>query len=110
MDELLAGIDDALHEAGAAVSADAKLFLTGGGIAQMHGAADWLGYQLERTVKIAQSSSAKLGGPRFTSALGMVNLVFDTIEPPEDKDDTLPGKIVSGMRNLLRKEDRSEQE
>lgn len=110
MDELLAGIDEALHEAGASVGTSSMIYLTGGGIALMKGAAQWLEEQTGRTVKIAQTGSAKLGGPAFTSALGEMNLVFDTLEPPTDQNDTLPGKLVSGMKNLLRKEDKTEQE
>jgi len=110
MDELLSGIEDSLREAGAAVSPSSKVFLTGGGLAPMKGAADWLSDMLGRPVKVVQANSAKLNGPWFAGALGELDQIFDTLEPRSAQDETVPGKIVSGMKNFFRKEDKPETE
>lgn len=110
MDELLQGLEDAIREAGSALSTGAKIYLTGGGLAPMTGAADWLSDKLDRTVKEVQASSAKLSGPWFASVLGEMDQVFDTLEPRSAQEDSLPGRLVSGMKNLLRKEDKTERE
>lgn len=110
MDELLQGLEDAIREAGSALSTGAKIYLTGGGLAPMTGAADWLSDKLDRTVKEVQASSAKLSGYWFASVLGEMDQVFDTLEPRSAQEDSLPGRLVSGMKNLLRKEDKTEQE
>lgn len=110
MDELLQGIEDSLKEAGAALGASSKIYLTGGGLAPMKGADEWLADKLDRTVKIVQANTAKLSGPWFASVLGELDQIFDTLEPRSAQEDSLPGRLVSGMKNLLRKEDKPEQE
>lgn len=110
MDELLSGIEGAIREAGAALDASAKVYLTGGGIAPMKGVEGWLGDKLERTVKVVHPNSAKLSGPWFSSVMGEMDQIFDTLEPMTAQSETAPGKFVSGMKNLFRKEDRSDEE
>ncbi|MDO4739238.1 MAG: cell division FtsA domain-containing protein [Eubacteriales bacterium] len=110
MDELLSGVEGALKEAGAAVGSTAKVFLTGGGLAPMKGTAAWLSDQLDRTVKVAQANSSKLNGPWFASVLGELDQIFDTLEPRTAQQESLPGRLMSGMKNLLRKEEKAEPE
>ncbi len=109
MDDLLSGLSEAIKEAGPALGSRAKVYLTGGGLAPMRGAADWLSDQLDYTVREAQAQSSKLSGFQFTSVLGEIDQVFDTIEPRTAQEDSLPGRLVSGMKNLLRKEEQEEE-
>lgn len=110
MDELLQGIEDAIREAGAALSTNAKIYLAGGGLAPMQGAAQWLSDKLDRTVREVQAGSGRLSGAWFASVLGELDQVFDTLEPRSAQEDSLPGRLVSGMKSLLRKEEKTEQE
>ncbi len=110
MDELLDGMEDALREAGTALSANAKIYLTGGGLAPMKGAAEWLSEKLGRTVKEVQTNSNKLGGAWYASTHGVIDQVFEALEPRTAQEDSLPGKFASGVKNLFRKEDKTEQE
>lgn len=104
IDELLDGIEDAIAQAGPALSAGARVYLTGGGLAPMHGVEEWLSDRLARTVSIAQASSTKLGGAWFASVHGQLDQVFDALLPRTAQEDTPSGKLVSGVKNLFRKE------
>lgn len=110
MEELLSGIENAMRDAGAFIGSDAKVYLTGGGLALMKGAADLLSDRLGRTVKIIQANSAKIGGPQYASVMGMMDQVFNALEPRDPQRDSLPGRLVSGVKNFLRKEDKLEEE
>lgn len=109
INEFLQGVEKALDEAGTALGSTSKIYLTGGGLA-MRGAADWLSDQLDRPVKEVQAGSSKLNGPWFASVLGELDQVFDTLEPRTAQEDSLPGRLVSGVKNLLRKEEKADQE
>ena len=57
--------------------------LTGGGISMMRGGREYLAARIGRPVKVPIAKSAKLNSPVYASALGLVNLIFESIEQPE---------------------------
>ena len=72
-----------------------QVFLTGGGLALMRGAREALTARIERPVKISAAKSSKLNSPVFSASLGLADLVFDSIEHSEDREEGLGSRIKS---------------
>ncbi|MBQ4089729.1 MAG: hypothetical protein IJC56_07600 [Clostridia bacterium] len=68
--------------------------LTGGGLALMRGGREYLAAQLGKPVKVPVAKSAKLNSPVYASALGLVSLIFDSIEQPEHSGDSIAKKFA----------------
>ncbi len=70
-----------------------QVFLTGGGLALMRGGREYLSAQIGRPVKVAAAKSSKMNSPVYASALGLADLIFDSIEQHQDEDENLGGKL-----------------
>ena len=103
VNELASLIDLALKECEARLSARSQVFITGGGIAMMRGGREYLAGRLGRPVKVSMAKAAKLNSPVFASALGLVDLVFDSIEQRTAQEESLPGRLAGGLRGLFKK-------
>ncbi len=80
-----------------------QVFVTGGGLSMMRGGREYLAEKLGRPVKIPMAKAAKLNSPVYASALGLVDLVFDSIEQRTAQDESLPGRLAGGIRGLFSK-------
>ena len=78
-----------------------QVFLTGGGIALMRGAREALAAKIARPVKVSAAKSSKMNSPVFSAALGLADLVFDSIEQHDMADERIGSKIKNlfGGRN-----------
>ena len=72
-----------------------QVFLTGGGLALMRGAREALTARIGYPVKISAAKSSKLNSPVFSASLGLADLVFDSIEHGEDREEGLGSRIKS---------------
>lgn len=84
-----------------AITLRSKIYLTGGGIAQLRGGAEYLQKYLNRETQVACVRSNKLGSPEYTSMLGLLDLIFDSIEQRFDERETLPMRVVDTFKGLL---------
>ena len=75
-----------------------QVFLTGGGLALMRGGREYLSGKIERPVKVAAAKSSKMSSPVYASALGLADLIFDSIEQHEGEDEP----VLSKVRNLFK--------
>lgn len=75
-----------------------QVFLTGGGLALMRGAREYLAAKIGRPVKVATAKSSRMNSPVYASALGLADLVFDSIEQHQQEDDRAGGKILNLFR------------
>ncbi|MGI6239898.1 MAG: cell division protein FtsA, partial [Christensenellales bacterium] len=81
MDELCELIDKTLkNDAAQYFGPRSQIYLTGGGISLMRGGREYLAAKIGRPVKAPPIKSAKLNSPVYASALGLVSLIFDSIE------------------------------
>lgn len=96
-------IELAIKDAQNLLSARSQIFVTGGGLSMMRGGREYLAEKLGRPVKVSMAKAAKLNSPVFASALGLVDLVFDSIEQRSAQDDSLPGRLAGGLRGLFSK-------
>lgn len=103
-EELIVGLQDAVEEAGTALGGKSRIYLTGGGLAPLKGAGAWLAEQLDYDVKPVQGQSTKLSGYTFTGVLSELDQIFDAVEPRTAQEDSLPGRLVSGVKNLLKRD------
>ena len=70
----------------------------GSKLALMRGAKESLAAQSNRTIKVAAAKSSKMNSPVYASALGLADLVFDSIEQHDDDS----GPMLSRVKNLFR--------
>ena len=70
-----------------------QVYLTGGGIALMRGAREALAAAIGRPVKISAAKSSKLNSPVYASALGLADLIFDSIEGDGEAEENLGSRI-----------------
>ena len=75
-----------------------QVFLTDGGLALMRGGREYLSGKIERPVKVAAAKSSKMSSPVYASALGLADLIFDSIEQHEGEDEP----VLSKVRNLFK--------
>ena len=72
-----------------------QVYLTGGGIALMRGAREALAAAIAKPVKVSAAKSSKLNSPVYASALGLADLIFDSIEGQSEPEDKLGSRIKS---------------
>ncbi len=101
VDEIADLIGQTIEEARNYLGARSQVFLTGGGLAIMRGGREYLAEKLRRSVKAPLAKTAKHNSPVFASALGLVDLVFDSIEQQAAQNDSFFGRIAGGVRNLM---------
>ena len=75
-----------------------QVFLTGGGLALMRGGREYLSGKIGRPVKVAAAKSSKMNSPVFAAALGLADLIFDSIEQHDVGDEPMLSKV----RNLFK--------
>ena len=83
------------NDAGQLLGKRSQVYLTGGGIALMRGAREALAAAIGRPVKISAAKSSKLNSPVYASALGLADLIFDSIEGQAEAEENLGSKIRS---------------
>ncbi len=101
VDELCEMIKDCLDHSGVRMDSWSNIYLTGGGLAMMNGGRAYLSAQLGRTVRAPAPKAAKFNSPIYSSALGLIDLVFGSLEAQEDAQNILD-RGVSFFRNLLK--------
>ena len=102
VDEIAEMIQDCIDHSGVRLGSWSNIYLTGGGIAPMNGGRVYLSNQLGRAVRQPAAKTAKLNSPIYSSALGLVDLVFETLESSEEENSLL-GKASSFFQKLLGK-------
>lgn len=98
-EELLDMIDMTLkNDAAPFLTSRSQVFLTGGGLALMRGGREHLSAKIGLPVKTAVAKTSELTSPVFSSALGLADLVFDSIEQNQPVEESVGGKL----RNLFK--------
>ena len=63
----------------------------------MRGAREALAARIARPVKISAAKSSKMSSPVFSSALGLADLIFDSIERHDESEE----RFGSKLRNIF---------
>ncbi len=103
VDELCGMIEMTIEDAKTCVLRRSPVYLAGGGLALIRGGKEYLSSKVKRPVKVPMPRAQKLNSPAYTSIMGLVNLIFDSIEQRSPEQDTLPGRLAEGFRGLFNK-------
>ncbi len=101
VEEIAELIKDALDKSGVRLGSWTTYYLTGGGLSFNRGGAKFLSKCLGLTVKDASKRTAQLNSPQFSSALGLIDLVIDTMETKDRKAATVGGRIADWFHSLI---------
>lgn len=80
VEDLMDMLEQTLEDAQECLTARSQLYLTGGGLVNMRGSKEYLAEKLHRSVKIPVVRATRLNNPRFSASLGLIDLVFDSLE------------------------------
>ncbi len=104
-EQLVEDIALTLQDAEDVITPRSQIYLTGGGLLNMRGGKEYLAERLGRTVKIPTLRAARLNNHRFSSSLGLMDLVFDSIEHEQALEEDRRGSgRLSGIKNMFRKQ------
>ena len=102
VDELCEYIKECIDHSGLHLDGSVNnIYLTGGGLEMMVGGRDYLSKQLQCTVRSVKDKATKFNKPYYSSALGLIDLVFGSLEDREGTQGFF-GKISAFFHNLLR--------
>ena len=97
VDEIAESIREELNSSGVRLGSWSNVYLTGGGLSLMRGGREYLSAQLERPIRAPSPKAAKLNSPVYASALGLMDLVFETIEQQNES-----AGLFDKVKNLFR--------
>ena len=90
-------------DAGGLLFPRSKVYLTGGGIAMLRGGSDFLKRYMDREIVCMEVTPTKLGSPEYASVLGLIDLIFNSIEQRYDEQETLPMRVADTFKGLFSK-------
>ena len=104
-EELVEDILETFRFADEYIATRSQVYITGGGLVNMRGAKEYLAEKLKRPVRIPVVKAARLNNPRFSSSLGLMDLVFDAVEQQAQiKGENQEGGPLKGLKNIFKKQ------
>ena len=100
-DEIADMIRECLNDSGIKLGNWSTIFLTGRGLSLNRGGRDYLSAKLERPVRDTVRRTYKLSSPIYASAMGLMDLIIDTIEARNAPATGVAGGIKDFFRSLL---------
>jgi len=101
VDELASKLKEKIEESGIRLGKWSNIYLTGGGLSFNRGGRDYLGSRLARTVRDVPMRTANFNSYSFSSTLGLMDLIIDTIEQNHQQALTKGGAIRDFFRSLF---------
>ncbi len=101
VDEIAEEIKKALEESGVKLGNWSNVYLTGGGIAFNRGGKDYLSSKLGRPVRDTPKRTVKMSSPIYSSTMGLMDLIIDTMEQQRQPASGVAGKIGDFFRSLV---------
>ena len=98
VDEIAELIRASLDDSGIKLGNWSNVYLTGGGLSFNRGGRDYLAGKLERPVRDTPKRTTKLNSHAFSSTLGLMDLIIDTMEQQRQPQ---KGGLKSFFRDLL---------
>ena len=91
--ELSDMVHDAIEEDASLLSPRSTFYITGGGLILMRGGRETISSVVERTFRAPTPPAVKLNSPAYSSAIGMLELVYESVSQMEIKPQESGGKI-----------------
>ncbi len=101
VDELAEMVKNCIEESGVKLGNWSALYLTGGGLSLNRGGRDYLAGKLDRPVRETIKRTIKLSSPIYASAMGLMDLIIDTIESRNVPAGGMTGGIKDFFKSLL---------
>ena len=91
--ELSDMVHDAIEEDASLLSPRSTFYTTGGGLILMRGGRETISSVVERTFRAPTPPAVKLNSPAYSSAIGLLELVYESVSQMEIKPQESGGKI-----------------
>jgi len=101
VDEIAELIKESITESGIKLGNWSTIYLTGGGLSLNRGGRDYLSSKLDRPVRETIKRTIKLSSPIYASAMGLMDLIIDTIESRSTPSGGMTGGVKDFFRSLL---------
>lgn len=101
VEELAEAVDECIKHSGITLGQWSTIYLTGGGISMNRGGREFLAGKLERPVREIPKRTMKLNSPIYSSSLGLMDLIIDTIEQQHAPTPGILGAVKDFFRSLL---------
>ena len=101
VDELVEHIKVCLESSGIQLGSWSTIFLTGGGLCLNRGGRDYLSAKLDKPVRETVKRTFKLSSPIYASAMGLMDMIIDTIESRNAPYRCLTGRVKDFFSSLL---------
>jgi len=101
VDEIAEEVRKALDESGVKLGNWSNVYLTGGGIAFNRGGKDYLSSKLGRPVRDTPKRTVKMSSPIYSSTMGLMDLIIDTMEQQRQPASGVAGKLGDFFRSLV---------
>ena len=101
LDEICDQIKEAIDDDFGSLGSWSNVFLTGGGLSFNRGGKEYLAGKLGRPVQETPRRTTKLNSHSFSSTLGLMDLIIDSIEQQRQPASGAGGRIKDFFRSLL---------
>ena len=101
VDEIAAEIKKAIEESGVKLGNWSNVYVTGGGVAFNRGGKDYLSGKLGRPVRETPKRTVKMSSPIYSSTMGLMDLIIDTMEQQRQPASGVAGKIGDFFKSLV---------
>ena len=101
VDKIADGIRASLEESGIRLGNWSHYYMTGGGLSFNRGGRDYLSTKLGSPVRETPKRTTKLNSHAYSSTLGLMDLIIDTIEQQHQPSAGVGGAIKDFFRSLL---------
>ena len=101
VDEIAAEIKDAIDNDFGGLGNWSHVLMTGGGLSFNRGGREYLGGRLGRAVEDIPRRTTKLNSHSFSSSLGLMDLIIDTIEQQRAPSGGFGSKVAGFFKSLL---------
>ena len=101
--ELSDMVHDAIEEDASLLSPRSTFYITGGGLILMRGGRETISSVVERTFRAPTPPAVKLNSPAYSSAIGLLELVYESVSQMEIKPQESGGKIGGFFKAFFKK-------
>ena len=101
VDEIADMIRECINDSGIKLRDWSVIYLTGGGLSLNRGGKDYLSSKLGQTVRDTVKRTIKMSSPIYASAMGLMDLIIETIEARNAPQSGVAGGMKEFFRSLL---------